>query len=131
MISKERKTMPAFILVFYRFIRGIWNGLKDPQFRGLFYWVLGMLALGTWFYAKFEGWSVLDSLYYCVITLTTVGYGDFSPVTPGGKIFTIFYILVGIGLISGFVILLVEHSGILGKKEEDPTTSGASGSENA
>lgn len=123
--------MPAFILVFYRFIRALWNGLKDPQFRGLFYWVLGMLAVGTWFYAKFEGWSALDSLYYCVITLTTVGYGDFTPVTPGGKIFTIFYILVGIGLISGFVILLAERSGILGKKEEDPKTSRASGSENA
>ena len=123
--------MPAFILVFYRFIRALWNGLKDPQFRGLFYWVLGMLAVGTWFYAKFEGWSVLDSLYYCVITLTTVGYGDFTPVTPGGKIFTIFYILVGIGLISGFVILLAERSGILVKKEEDPKTSRASGSEKA
>ena len=90
--------MPAFILVFYRFIRGLWNGLKDPQFRGLFYWVVGMLAVGTWFYAKFEGWSVLDSLYYSVITLTTVGYGDVYPVTGPGKLMASIIAVLGIGM---------------------------------
>ena len=84
--------MPAIFLVLIRFFRIIRDGLKDPEFRGLFYWVLGILGLGTWFYARVEGWGVLDSLYFSVITLTTVGYGDFSPQTPAGKIFTILYI---------------------------------------
>jgi len=110
--------MPAFLIVLYRFARGIWSGLKDPQFRGLFYWVLGVLGLGTWFYWKVEGWSALDSLYFSVITLTTVGYGDFSPHTPAGKIFTIFYIMVGIGILSGFIILLAERTGLLKKSEK-------------
>jgi voltage-gated potassium channel len=104
--------MPALILVLYRFFRGIWNGLKDPEFRGLFYWVGSILALGTWFYARVEGWTWLDSLYFSVTTLTTVGYGDLAPQTAAGKIFTIFYILVGLGFLSGFVILLAERSGI-------------------
>jgi voltage-gated potassium channel Kch len=52
-------------------------------------------------------------LYFSVITLTTVGYGDFSPQTPAGKIFTMIYVLVGLGLISGFVYLLADRTGII------------------
>ena len=113
--------MPAFLILFFRFLRTIWDGLKDPEFRSLFYWVAGFLALGTWFYAKVEGWSILDSLYFSVITLTTVGYGDFSPKHPAGKIFTMIYVLVGLGLISGFVYLLAERTGIIknSKTEKD------------
>ncbi|MBT7073165.1 MAG: two pore domain potassium channel family protein [Anaerolineae bacterium] len=110
--------MPAFLILFVRFFRAIREGLKDPDFRGLFYWVLGFLGLGTWFYARVEGWNILDSLYFSVITLTTVGYGDFAPQTPAGKLFTILYILIGLGLISGFVILLGERMGIIhGRKK--------------
>lgn len=111
--------MPAFLILFFRFLRSIWSGLKDPEFRSLFYWVAGFLALGTWFYSRVEGWSILDSLYFTVITLTTVGYGDFSPVTPVGKIFTMLYILVGLGLISGFVYLLADRTGLLRKRDGD------------
>jgi len=111
--------MPAFLILFFRFIRTLRDGLKDPEFRSLFYWVAGFLALGTWFYAKVEGWSILDSLYFSVITLTTVGYGDFSPQTPPGKIFTMIYVLVGLGLISGFVYLLAERTGIIKKSETE------------
>jgi hypothetical protein len=38
---------------------------------------------------------LLDSLYFSVITLATVAYGDFSPYTMAGKIFTVFYIFIG------------------------------------
>ena len=114
--------MPALILIFYRFFRSLWNGLKDPEFRGLFYWVVGILALGTWFYARVEHWKLLDALYFCVTTLTTVGYGDLAPHTAAGKIFTIFYILVGLGLLSGFVILLAERSGIFKPRKKPETT---------
>jgi len=117
--EKQRCDMPAFLILFVRFFRAIRDGLKDPDFRGLFYWVLGFLALGTWFYARVEGWGVLDSLYFSVITLTTVGYSDFSPQTPAGKIFTIIYIMVGLGLISGFVILLAERIGIMKKDKKE------------
>ena len=112
--------MPAFLILIFRFFRSLWNGLKDKDFRALFLWVLAILALGTWFYAKVEGWTALDALYFSVITLATVGYGDFHPVTPAGKIFTIFYIFVGLGILSGFVILLAERSGLIkGKKKEE------------
>ncbi len=102
--------MVPFFVVLIRFIRALWRSLKDPEFQALFFLVVVMLALGSWFYSRAEGWSLLDSLYFSVITLTTVGYGDFSPFTVGGKIFTIFYIFVGIGIILGFVNLVAERA---------------------
>lgn len=102
--------MVPFFVVLIRFIRALWRSLKDPEFQALFFLVVVMLALGTWFYSGAEGWSLLDSLYFSVITLTTVGYGDFSPSTVAGKIFTIFYIFVGIGIILGFVNLVAERA---------------------
>jgi voltage-gated potassium channel len=112
--------MPAFLILIYRFFRSLWSGLKDAEFRAMFYWVIGILALGTWFYSRVEGWRLLDSLYFTVTTLTTVGYGDFQPRTDAGKIFTIFYIIVGIGLLSGFVVLLAERSGIIKRPKTQP-----------
>jgi hypothetical protein len=63
-------------------------------------WALSTLLIGTLFYHWMEGWSYLDSLYFCVVSLGTVGYGDLTPTTPAAKIFTIVY------LINGIVILL-------------------------
>lgn len=65
--------------------------------------------IGTFAYRYLEGWSYIDSLYFSVITLSTIGYGDFSPQTTGGKLFTIFYILLGIGVILAFVNTVYHH----------------------
>lgn len=59
---------------------------------------LGYLALGTVFYHLVEKWNWLDSTYFTVITLATVGYGDYAPKTAPGKVFTIFYVFIGIGI---------------------------------
>lgn len=65
--------------------------------------VLIALGVGTTFYQYVEGLDWFDSLYLSVITLTTVGYGDVVPVTFAGKLFTIFYVFIGIGIIFGFI----------------------------
>jgi voltage-gated potassium channel len=105
--------MPAFIILLYRFFRGLWNGLKDKDFRNLFIWLAVIVVLGSWFYMRVEHWTFLDALYFSITTLATVGFGDLTPHTAIGKIFTIFYILVGIGVLSGFIVLLAERSGLL------------------
>jgi len=112
--------MPAFLLVFYKFFRTVWNGLKEPEFRALTFSVLVVIAAGTFFYMRFEGWSWLDALYFTVITLTTIGYGDLSPTQPISKIFTIIFIIVGLGVFSTFILLVAqrgqEHAGMLHDK---------------
>ena len=57
-----------------------------------------MILWASVFYHYVEGWDWLDSIYFSVVTISTVGYGDFSPETAGGKIFTMFYILIGLGV---------------------------------
>ncbi len=44
--------------------------------------------------------SVFDGLWWAIITLTTVGYGDVYPVTIGGKVFTMLILVIGIGIVS-------------------------------
>ena len=90
-------------------IRIIFSFLKDREYRQLL-WVSGLiLIIGTLSYHYIEGWSWVDAAYFSVITLTTIGYGDFSPQTTFGKIFTIFYILIGVGVVLGFINTIYLH----------------------
>ena len=61
------------------------------------------LAVGTVAYSALEGWSLVDSLYFSVVTLATVGFGDLTPTTDVAKLFTVGYILIGLGILAAFV----------------------------
>lgn len=62
-----------------------------------------LLALGTVVYRFLEDWSWVDSLYFSVVAVTTVGFGDLSPSTDGSKLFTVVYILLGITVITTYL----------------------------
>ena len=61
--------------------------------------VVGYLVLGVGVYSTATDWSVLQSLYYVVVTLTSVGYGDLTVDTDAMRLFTCGYILIGVGVL--------------------------------
>ena len=63
-----------------------------------------LAACGIWFFEKEAQpeklGSIPDAMWWAIVSLTTIGYGDVFPVTTGGKIFTALVALVGVGLIA-------------------------------
>jgi len=85
-----------------RLIRTIYYGLRDvwgdARVRGLLMFAFSMIALATLTFRLLEGWSLLDAAFFAVVTISTVGYGELVPQTVAGKLFAMFYILVGLGV---------------------------------
>ena len=70
------------------------------------------VVFGATMYQWLEGFRVIDSYYFVVITLSTIGYGDLYPKTDPGKIFTIFYVIIGLAIFSGLITTLVNRARI-------------------
>ena len=100
--------MIAFLVTLARFFRAIAHAWADPLFRSTLALTAVLLASGTAFYTTVERLAPLDALYLSVMTLATVGYGDFHPVTAAGKIFTIVYVFLGVGVLVAFVTRLAQ-----------------------
>ncbi len=74
--------------------------------------MVAVVLAGVAGYRVIEGWPAFDALYMTVITLGSVGYSETHPLSHGGRLFTIFLILGGIGVltyaVSTFTAFLVE-----------------------
>jgi voltage-gated potassium channel Kch len=79
-----------------RAVLAVW---RDPETKALPLVAGALIVSGTIFYWHFEDWTIIEALYFSVVTLTTVGFGDFAPTSAGTQIFTIIYILTGIGVL--------------------------------
>ena len=80
---------------------------NDPEFRAIAILLVFLLLGGSVFFHEVQGWPLLDSLYFCVMTISTIGYGDLAPTMTISKIFTMAYAVLGIGLFATFVGKLV------------------------
>jgi voltage-gated potassium channel len=81
---------------------GLRTLLREREGKILVWVTIGTIALGTFAYMRLEGWSAIDALYFSVVALATVGFGDLVPTTDLGKLFTVAYILFGIGILAAF-----------------------------
>ena len=109
-------------------VRAIWTLRRDEHFRSLAFLSAVAIVSGTVFYTLVEDLRVIDALYMSVVTLATVGYGDFTPKTDAGKLFTVFYVLIGVGILLSFVTRVagqavqshVEHHGSRRNEPAEP-----------
>jgi len=102
--------MKGFVKETIFFVKAVLHGFKNAETEALIFLLVLVLGTGTLVYNTLEGWSFLDSFYFSVMTLTTVGYGDLTPVTDIGKLFTIGYVFVGLILILGFINSIVRQT---------------------
>ncbi|UCH85132.1 MAG: potassium channel protein [Candidatus Latescibacterota bacterium] len=101
------------------------NKLAGPQIgvaAGLAL-VLACIIISTLGFSLIENWSILDSFYMTMITISTVGYREVNPLSPGGRLFASFVILTGLGAafftttMLGRAILEGEFRGTVGRRK--------------
>jgi voltage-gated potassium channel len=107
MASQNRPRLINGLLLPLRAVAAMW---RDAEQRGPLLLAVSLLIIGTVFYMLVEGWGVVDSLYFCAMSLATVGYGDLVPHTDVGKIFTVVYVLSGIGILVSFFTTLTART---------------------
>jgi hypothetical protein len=87
-------------------LRAVVEMARHREERGPLVLVISLLLGGTLFYSLWEGWSLVDALYFSAMSLATVGFGDLVPETDVGKVFTVVYVLGGIGTLVAFFTAL-------------------------
>jgi len=92
-----------------------WKALRQKLAGWLFF-----VALGVAFYANYPGEdkTVFQSIYFSIITLSTVGCGAFTALTPGGKAFGAFWMLFGSFSLLGLVGAFTEMMCVLRSREK-------------
>jgi len=85
------------------FCLGLWLSLPLLLSLAAAIAVLGQVA------GKTEGWSQFDSLYWSLVTATTVGYGDIRPINRGSKVIAIAIALIGLTM-TGILIAVAVHA---------------------
>jgi len=77
--------------------------LDDHVYKLLAASAVTLIVIGTVVYRLLEDWSWIDSIYFSVIAVTTVGFGDITPSTDASKLFTVAYVLAGISIITSYL----------------------------
>ncbi|XP_042476494.1 two-pore potassium channel 5-like [Macadamia integrifolia] len=113
------KTAPAMAVV--RDLRQHQTQMQKPQLASnsiiikqsiiflIIYLSLGVLiySFNRDYFSGLETHPIVDALYFCIVTMCTIGYGDIAPLTPATKLFACAFVLVGFGfvdiLLSGMV----------------------------
>lgn len=78
----------------------------------------GVIAFATAWYALIEGFGWLSALFQAVTTISTVGYEEVQPLDTSGRVFTIIYIMSGIGVMFYVATAIIEQLVVGGLMEQ-------------
>ncbi|MCY3888874.1 MAG: ion transporter [bacterium] len=89
----------AFVERGFHTVKRIWAGTSGRYVLAVAVGLIAASAVGVWFFedrggAEIDSWG--DTIWWAIVTMTTVGYGDISPQTGGGKAVAIILMLAGI-----------------------------------
>jgi potassium channel subfamily K len=93
----------------------------SQAFLGLLLYLAAGVTIYTWMEEDFSSMSpsthhhVIDAIYFCIVTMCTIGYGDIVPRTPLAKLFSCAFVLVGFGFIDILLSGMVSY--VLDKQE--------------
>ena len=110
MATNPRQDRPRLLSGLGLPLRAMVEMARHPEERGPLLLVVSLLLAGTVFYVAVEGFTVVDAFYFSAMSLATVGFGDIVPTTDVGKIFTVVYVLSGIGILVSFFTALAAKS---------------------
>jgi voltage-gated potassium channel len=93
--------MLSALLMLHRVVRAVRHAIRDENFLPVGSAGVLLVFVGTLSYSLGEDWNVLDAFYFSVSTLTTTSVADPELVLEHDwmKIFTVFYLLIGIGIL--------------------------------
>ncbi|KAF9438114.1 Potassium channel [Entomortierella beljakovae] len=94
---------------------------------------MGLIWIFMWFggagvFCAFETWTYLESLYFCFVTLTTIGFGDFVPTQPGSIEFWNVYVFIGLSVFAYILSLssesMAQHIHLVDDRDDDDSMYG-------
>ena len=102
--------MITFFIDMVKLLHAVMLSIKhDIEFRILLFFLLTLLVGATLFYSSVEGWSIIDALYFSVMTMSTIGYGDLVPTTTWSKSFTIIFSILSISFFAAVIAKIVAN----------------------
>ena len=102
--------MITFFIDMVKLLHAVMISIKhDIEFRILLFFLFTLLVGATLFYSSVEGWSIIDALYFSVMTMSTIGYGDLVPTTTWSKSFTIIFSILSISFFAAVIAKIVAN----------------------